>query len=411
MKIAYFDAGSGISGDMTVAALLDAGGARLGVDRLRAALSSLGVGGYEISTERVQVDGVSAASFRVAIQAHDARAHMHHHHERGEHAHDHAHRDWRTIRTMIEQAGERGLGAGVVERATAIFGELAGAEGRVHGVAPDDVHFHEVGAVDSIVDIVATAWCLDELGVEACFVGPLPSGSGTVRSEHGLLPVPAPATVELLCGFEVIAGDGEGELVTPTGAAILRALAKPLRPIFRLQSAGAGAGTRRLRDRPNVLRVLIGECDACDDEQLAVIEADIDDMTPAALAHLAERLRQGGARDVSLLPVMMKKGRAAMRLTVLCDIEAIRRIADLALSESTTIGLRYRTCGRVVLPRRIEIVETQFGPIALKVVHRPQDAETAEPEMDDVARAAVTHRKPLAEVRAAAMAAWERRRP
>jgi uncharacterized protein (TIGR00299 family) protein len=403
MRIAYFDAPSGISGDMTVGALLDAGGARLGIERLRAALSSLPVEGYEIALERVQVEGVGAASFRVLIEQH-GHQHSHGHRHAG-----HEHRDWRTIRAMIEHARGDGLSAGAVERALAIFAELAVAEGRVHGVSPDDVHFHEVGAVDSIVDIVATAWCLDELGVDACFVGPLPSGSGTVMSEHGLLPVPAPATVELLRGFEVVAGDGEGELVTPTGAAILRALAKPLRPVFRLHCAGAGAGMRRLRDRPNVLRVLIGECDAHDDEQLAVIEADIDDMTPAALAHAAERLRQTRARDVSLAPIVMKKGRPAMRLTVLCDVADVRPVAAAMLSETTTIGLRYRTCARVVLARRIEIADTELGPIALKIVQRPSGEETAEPELDDVARAAVKHERPLGEVRAAALAAWKRR--
>jgi uncharacterized protein (DUF111 family) len=159
-----------------------------------------------------------------------------------------------------------------------------------------------------------------------------------------------------------------------------------------------------------VLRVFIGECDAHSDEQLAQIEADIDDMTPAALAYIAERLRASGARDVTISHVTMKKSRAAFRLTVLCDIADLSRLADLTLAESTTIGLRYRVCDRVVLPRTLEIVETELGPIAVKVVKRPDGAETVEPELEDVARAAVTNRKPLAEVRAAALAAWERKR-
>jgi uncharacterized protein (TIGR00299 family) protein len=396
MKIAYFDAPSGISGDMTVGALLDAGGDRLPIERLRSTLALLPVHGFGISLERVEVGGVPAASFKVAIEHHG-----HDHHE---------HRDWKHIRAMIEHAAEHGLSVGAAERSTAIFTALAEAEAHVHGVAPDEVHFHEVGAVDSIVDIVATAWCLDELGIEECFVGPLPSGSGTVISEHGILPVPAPATVELLRGFDVVAGDGEGELVTPTGAAILAALAKPMRPSFRLVASGSGAGTRRLRDRANVLRVLIGECDAHSDEQLAVIEAEIDDMTPAALAYVAERIREAGARDVTLAPVMMKKGRAALRLTVLCDLGELRRIADLVLAESSTIGLRYRTCDRIVLPRTIEIVDTELGPIALKVVTRPGGEQTAEPELEDVARTAIKHGKPLAAVRTAALAAWEQKR-
>jgi len=393
MKIAYFDAPSGMSGDMTVGALLDAGGRRLSLERLRSALALLPVHGFTVSLERVEVDGVPAASFKVAIERHG-----------------HEHRDWKHIRSMIEHARERGLVPGTVERSIAIFTALAVAEAKVHDVAPDDVHFHEVGAVDSIVDIVSTAWCLDELAIEACFVGPVPSGSGTVDTEHGRLPVPAPATVELLRGFHVVAGDGEGELVTPTGAAILRAMAKPMRPSFRLEASGAGAGTRRLRDRANVLRVLIGECDAHSDEQLALIEADIDDMTPAALAYVAERLRASGARDVTLAPLTMKKGRAASRLTVLCDLGDLQRLADCVLAESTTIGLRYRVCDRIVLPRAIEIVDTEVGPIAVKVVTRPGGEPTAEPELEDVARAAMSRRKPLAEVRAAALMAWNRKR-
>jgi pyridinium-3,5-bisthiocarboxylic acid mononucleotide nickel chelatase len=224
------------------------------------------------------------------------------------------------------------------------------------------------------------------------------------------LPVPTPATVEMLRDFEVVAGDGAGEMVTPTGAAILCALATPMRPTFRLRASGNGAGTRRLADRPNVLRVLIGDCDARADETLAMIEADIDDMTPAALAHVAERLRTSGARDVTLAPIMMKKGRVGLRLTVLCDLADVRRLASVALAESSTIGLRYRACDRVVLARRIEVVETDFGPIAIKIVERPGGGETAEPELDDVVRASVTAGKPLAEVRAAALAAWTRKR-
>lgn len=391
MKIAYFDAGAGISGDMAVGALLDAGAARLGLDRLRAALGLLGLHGYAVDLARVRVGAVRAASFRVSVDATHQGA-----------------RDWRAIRGMIESAGTRGLSRGTVERSLRVFEALAAAEGRVHGVPAHSVHFHEVGAVDSIVDIVAACWCLDELDIEACFVGALPSGSGTVETEHGRLPVPAPATVELLRGFDVIAGDGEGELVTPTGAAILAALAKPLRPGFTLESCGTGAGTRRLGDRPNVLRVLIGECDGRADDRVAVIESDIDDMTPVALAHVADRLREADARDVTLTPIVMKKGRAGLRLTVLCDLEDIGRLSNLVLAESSTIGLRYRTCSRIVLARRIDVVQTEFGDMAVKVVRRPGSSEeTAEPEFEDLARAAVEFARPIASVRAAVLAAWK----
>jgi uncharacterized protein (TIGR00299 family) protein len=393
MKIAYFDTGSGISGDMTVGALMDAArGGGVTVERLASALAALPVGGYRLTLDTVEVNGLRASSFGVHI---DEKPHFH--------------REWRVIRAMIEEAGGRGLGDGVVERAIRIFSVLAEAEAKIHGVAPDDVHFHEVGAIDSIVDVVGTAWCLDELGIEACFAGPLPSGSGYTNTEHGRLPVPAPATAELLAGFEVIAGDGEGELVTPTGAAILAALARPLRPTMTLQAIGTGAGTRRFDDRPNVLRVLLGEADPACDEQVMVIEADVDDMTPAALAHVADRLRDAGARDVSIVPSSMKKGRVGMRLTVLCDLGRLEDLARLVLSESTSIGLRYRAMSRVVLPRVIDVVDTDYGPIAVKVVVRPDGRSSAEPEFDDTSRAALARGVPIATVRAAALEAWSRK--
>lgn len=422
MRIAYFDSGSGISGDMTVGALLDAGAGRgLELGALADALALLDVGGYRLEAERVKVGSITASSFRVLIDtaahggpaSHPSTANIPNANTRGVHAnpsessHAHApHRDWKSIRRLIGEAGQRGLSRGTVERAIRVFEALAHAEARVHGVDPDQVHFHEVGAVDSIVDIVAAAWCLDALGVEACFVGPLPSGSGYVQTQHGRLPVPAPATALLLEGFEIVAGDGEGELVTPTGAAILAALAKPLRPAMQVEAVGVGAGTKRLSDRPNVLRVFVGEYDGEREDQVVEINAEVDDMTPARLAHLADRLRGDGARDVHVTAVHMKKGRTGMRLTVLCDVERLQRLADRILSESSTIGLRYRMYNRIVLPRRIDLVATTFGSVALKVVVRPGGEESAEPEFEDVARLAIEHGVPFATVHDAAISAW-----
>ncbi len=393
MKIAYFDAPSGISGDMAVAALLDAG-SRRGVDlgALERALEALDVGGYRLEAVRADVDGISALTFRVLVEEEQ-----------------HAHRDWNTIRDLLDGAHRAGLSDGAHGKALAIFQALAEAEAKVHGVEVDRVTFHEVGAVDSIVDIVGAAWCLDALGVDACFTSPVPGGSGYVMTAHGRLPVPAPATVELLRGFEVVAGDGKGELVTPTGAAILAAMAKPLRPAFVLEQAGCGAGTRRLPDRPNVLRVFIGQADEVSDEEIVVLEADIDDMTAEALAHAAERVRGAGARDVSLAPVQMKKGRLGSRLTVLSDLGRLEELATVILRETSTLGVRYRSVRRSVLPRRTELVTTEYGPIAIKVAVRPGGEETFEPEFDDVARAASEHDRPFAEVRAAALAVLRNR--
>ena len=392
MKIAYFDASSGISGDMTVAALLDAGaGYGCDIDALGEALRTLSIEGYELHSRSTDVGTVAARSFEVSIVGGPG---------------EHHHRTWRTIRTMIEEAVGCGLSAAVAERSIRVFQVLAEAEGKVHGSPPDDVHFHEVGAVDSIVDIVGVCWCLDRIGVEACFVGPLPSGSGFVESAHGRLPVPAPATQLLLRGFEVLVGDGEGELVTPTGAALLQALAKPLSPLMRQQAVGMGAGTKRWSDRPNVLRVLIGEVDATDDEAVVSIECDIDDMTPAALAFATEALRQTGAIDVTVQPVAMKKNRLGQHLTVLARLEDCHHLADAVLSNTTTIGVRYAVFNRRVLPRRLETVSTRFGDIQIKVVARPDGSESGEPEFSFVALAAERHQAAFADVHAAALEAW-----
>ncbi|MFQ5478818.1 MAG: nickel pincer cofactor biosynthesis protein LarC [Candidatus Krumholzibacteriia bacterium] len=393
MKIAYFDPPSGISGDMTVAALLDAGSDQgLSAEELCAALASLGLSGWSAATEPVEVNGLRALSFNVAVDGGGS-----------------AHRDWASIRSLIQRSAEEGLPSGAVDRSLSVFSVLAEAEAKVHGVDPDRVHFHEVGAVDSIIDIVGTAWCLDQLGVDQCYCGPLPSGSGYVDCEHGRMPVPAPATVELLAGFELIAGDGEGELVTPTGAAIVKALALPIRPVFALETSGYGAGTRRIEDRPNVLGVLVGHCDGVVDEAVVSIESDLDDMSPEALAFVAERLRRAGARDVSILPVAMKKGRLGTRLCVLCDQARVSELATLILTETSSSGLRYRSFSRFVLPRRTEVVKTSYGPVALKVIRRPDGRESVEPEFDDVSRIALNEGLAFETVRAAALSAYVRR--
>jgi len=394
MKIAHFEAASGIAGDMTVAALLDAGAERgLSVAALRDALASVPLGDYRIDATAVEVDGIRALQFRVEID---------------HHAHGH-HRHWSEIRGMLEEGRRRGLPDGAFERAVRIFEVLALAESEVHGVPLDDVHFHEVGAVDSIVDIVGAAWCLDQLAIDRCTVSALPTGSGYVDTEHGRLPIPAPATALLLRGFEVKAGDGAGELVTPTGAAILAATAKSLQPLMSLEASGCGAGTMRLADRPNLLRVFLGSADDVSDEELVVIECDVDDMTPAALSAACEQLRSAGARDVSLLPLQMKKNRLGMRLTVLADPLLLEKLSAQVLQHTSSIGLRYRAVRRSVLVRRIEVVETAGGPLRVKVVVRPDGSESVEPEFDDVARRAAASGRTFSDVRAEAVAAFRAR--
>lgn len=439
VRIAYFDAVSGISGDMTIGALLDAGSPRIDLAKLETALGTLGLDGYRLSYERVRVGALAAASFDVILDQAGAggsrpQAHADHHHHGG-HGHDethgashgHAHdsgghhdhalsahypgqgprRDWPAIRRLIEHAGTHGLASGVVEKALAIFEALAVAEGAVHGIAPEEVHFHEVGAVDAIVDIVGAAWCVEELGIEKCFVGPLPGGkSGYIQSEHGPLPVPAPATLRLLEGFDVLPGDGEGELVTPTGAAILRVLARPMRPRMTLVASGTGAGKKRWSDRPNVLRVFLGDAPGDSGRDVVVIETDIDDMTPAALAFAAARVREAGAIDVTVAPIQMKKGRSAFHVTALAGTDGFDAVARAVLEHTTSLGVRFRSVARYVLPRRIDLVATPYGTIAVKVALRPSGKETPEPEFEDVAAAALASGQPYADVRAAALAAW-----
>lgn len=394
MRIAHFEAASGIAGDMTVAALLDAGAKRgLTVAALREALACLPLGHYSIDAVLVDVDGIAALNFRVEID---------------EHAHEH-HRHWSDIREMLAEGHRRGLPLGTFERSVAIFEVLARAESEVHAVAIDDVHFHEVGAVDSIVDIVGAAWCLDRLGIDRCTVSPIATGSGYVNTEHGRLPVPAPATALLLRGFDVRMGDGAGELVTPTGAAILAATAKSMQPLMSLEASGAGAGTMRLADRPNVLRVFVGSADEVSDEELVVLECDVDDMTPAALSAACEQLRLAGARDVSVLPLQMKKNRLGMRLSVLADPALLDKLSEAILQHTSSIGLRYRAVRRSVLVRRIEVVETSGGPVRVKIVMRPDGCESVEPEFDDVARRAAISGRTFADVRAEAVSAFRGR--
>ena len=288
MSTGYLDAFSGLSGDMMAGALIDCGAAFGELERVAA---SLGMGGYRLAIRRKDVSGIAATKFDVEVFERQPERHF------GE------------IRRMIERAG---LAPRVSATAVAIFEALAIAEAKVHRTTPDEVHFHEVGAVDSIIDIVAAAWGLDYLGVDALLVSPLPMGSGFARSQHGIIPVPPPATAELLTGFPVKLGDGPSEMVTPTGAAIVKALARPasLPLTFAIERIGYGAGTKHFDDRPNVLRLLIGNAAGVfASDELIEIAANIDDLNPQIYDHLSERLFKAGARDVSFTPIVMKKGR------------------------------------------------------------------------------------------------------
>ena len=393
MKTAYLDAFSGLAGDMIVGAMLDCGADFVQLDR---AVASLQLCGYRLAHSRRVISGISAVKFGVEVSEKQPERHL------GE------------IVAIIDRAAA--LSPPVKRRAQAIFEALAAAEAKIHNTTPDHVHFHEVGAVDSIVDVVGIAWALEALDIGDVLVSPLPAGSGFAHSQHGVIPVPAPATAELLAGFPLRLGDGAAEMVTPTGAAVLKALARPasLPLAFDIEKIGYGAGTRTLEDRPNVLRIMIGgEHSAFGSDEMIEIAANIDDLNPQVYDHVMARLFAAGARDVTLTPTMMKKGRPAVMLGVIAEAAMRDAIAQIIFAETSTIGLRFHPVARLKLHREIHEVETRFGKIRIKVSHahagahpHAHDHANLAPEYDDCRRAAVEHgvalRIVMEEARAAA---------
>lgn len=373
MTIAYFDAFSGISGDMTVGALLHLG---VALEELQKELAKLPLSGYRISQEARFQSGIRATKF--AVEVTDPLSE-------------------RSFRAIAQMLRESSLIPQVKETALRIFTVLAEAEGRVHGVLPGAVHFHEVGAVDSIVDIVGSAFCLHALGIEKIYASPLPMGKGFVPSRHGVLPIPAPATVELLKGLQVRLEDGTAEMVTPTGAAIIAAIAQqgPI-PQLQLTAVGYGAGERTLPDRPNLLRVLLATLvEAPREEQLLVLETNIDDLNPELYEHVMERLFAAGARDVCLLPVQMKKNRPGVMLWVLGEISDRERLSAIMFAETSTIGIRSYLVSRLALRRESREVNTPYGSIRVKFSYTPEGRVHAAPEYEDCKRIAKEKNVPL----------------
>jgi len=410
MALAYLDAFAGISGDMTIGAFLDLG---MPLDVLEAGLAPLGVAGYRLEVGKRVRSGIVATKLTVHLGEPVPGAHARHAHAGHEHAHG-EHRHYREIRALLEGAA---LGPRVRERAQRVFRALAVAEGKIHGVPPEDVEFHEVGAIDAIVDVVGTALCLEHFGVDELLVSPLPLGSGFVRSQHGVIPVPPPATIELLAGFPVRPEDGTHELVTPTGAAIVAALAQPGRPGEIVPRAvGYGAGERELHDRPNLLRIVLGERAAPRAQaagapfggagllrdEMVVLEASIDDMNPELFDAAVEALFAAGARDVTLAPLAMKKGRPGTLLQVIAEPHLRESVAAVMLRETTTIGVRWHAVERLVLPREERSVTTRLGAIRVKVATLPDGSQRVAPEHDDCKRVAREHGLPLATVYAEA---------
>lgn len=379
MKVLYFDCFAGIAGDMTVAALLDLGVPFAVVSEAVACLP-LPSSSYELAVERTSRRGIAANRFVVRVEEHQP------------------HRHYAGIAAMIEASP---LAAGVKETAQRIFYRLAEAEAKVHGVALERVHFHEVGAVDSIVDIVGTAAALDHLGIDVIETGPLPLGGGFVETAHGRLPVPAPATAELLRGLPVHGAAGEGERVTPTGAAIVAALATGVArpPAMTVSGIGYGAGSKDFADLPNVLRLFLGErAAALDRDEVRVIETHLDDMNPEVLGFVLERLLAAGALDAAFSPLQMKKNRPAVRLTVIAPPERLEALAALILHETTAIGVRHYPVARLKLLRQEEERDTSLGSVRVKVLRDGKAVVRVVPEYESCRQIAERRRLPLLEV-------------
>jgi uncharacterized protein (TIGR00299 family) protein len=364
--IAYFDCFSGISGDMTLGALIDLG---VPPDWLKESIAALPLSGFDIVVSEVVYNGIRAKRVEVPF-------HGHHHH-----------RHYSDIRDLI---GASPLPERPKQTALAVFKRLAEAEAGVHGCRPEEVHFHEVGAVDAIVDVVGSALGLHRLGIDAVFGAPVPTGRGFVQCSHGRMPVPAPATAALLAGVPVAGSEIEYELTTPTGAAVLTGVASAFGPMpdMTVRAVGYGAGSRNIEPGPNLLRVFVGESDRTGTgdyhrERVAVVEAAVDDMNPEIFGYLMERLFAAGALDVLWVPVHMKKNRPGTLLQALCRREQLSAVARCILQESTSLGVRYHEVDRLTAERDIVQVRTgAFGNVAVKRIRYPDGEVRLVPEYE-----------------------------
>lgn len=391
MKTLYFDCFSGAAGDMILGALIDAG---LPLDEVRRALGSLGVEGWEISAGKVLRTGITATKFRVHEQpASDGTPGHRHYHLSG-------------IRKRIDQSA---LSDAARTRAKALFDRLAEAEAAVHSMPVEKVHLHEVGALDSVVDIVGCVFAMEWFAADEVVVSPLNLGRGTVKTAHGVYPVPAPATMRLLGEAPVYAGEVAAELLTPTGALVLTDYATRFGPLppMRVTGVGYGAGDRDFPGTPNVLRVVVGERrDEPRRMPVAVIECEIDDMNPQIFGALMERLHAAGALDVYYAAVQMKKNRPGTLMTIVARPADRQALVDLVFRETTTIGVRFSEMERECLERETVHVDTPLGPVRFKVARRGGEVWNAQPEFDDLVRLAGEHSRPVKEVQALASKAW-----
>ena len=409
MRIAYLDGFSGISGDMFLGALVDAG---VRFELLQKTVAALDIGAT-LEMSRVERNGISAVKIDVVVggkkdlpreefwegEAHRGHSHDHEHHEKQAHAHG------RHLKEILKIIAAAPISEGAKKTASAIFAALGEAEAKVHNTDIEKVHFHEVGAADAIVDIVCAAVGAEALGVDRFVASPLNVGSGTVKCAHGVMPVPAPATLELLKGIPVYSGEIQKELVTPTGAAIVRTLAAEFGtiPPMRTEKIGYGAGTREFPRHANVLRLVVGDLAHDDSEEVVVLEANLDDLNPQIIGYTTERLLAEGALDVFTTAVQMKKGRPGTLVTVLCKPPDETKLRDILFQESSTLGVRSRREQRRVLGRRHESVATPWGEVGIKIGSVNGTEFQAAPEYEDCRSIAAANNLPLKTVMQEAM--------
>jgi uncharacterized protein (TIGR00299 family) protein len=385
MTIAYFDCFSGISGDMTIGALLDIG---VPLEWLQEQLLGLPLDGFSLSAKSVSFHGVQARHFQVRVQG------------------ETVHRHYGDIKSMIEKCS---LSSRVRQTSLSIFDQVAEAESKIHGVEKANVHFHEVGAIDSILDIVGTALCLEYLGIDTIISSKIPLGKGFVACQHGTLPIPAPATVEILKDVPVYGSGISEEMVTPTGAAIIKALAKDFvdMPPMTIDKIGYGAGSRNLPKQPNLLRVVMGQLHALSDQSkqepleedtVVVVETCVDDMNPEIFGYLMDRLFEDGALDVYWIPVFMKKNRPGTLIQVVCNMETKSTVINRILSETTSTGVRFHPIHRAKLIREIVTVSTTFGDVLMKKITDMDGNTRLVPEYESCKKIALAHDIPIKKV-------------
>jgi uncharacterized protein (TIGR00299 family) protein len=375
MRIAYFDTVGGIAGDMTLAAFVAAG---LPFETLSSALQELNLEGFELSASHVRRNGIEAVHIDVIV-THQPEYHRH-------------------LKDILAILDASSLTTAVKEKAAAIFRTIAVAEAAVHKTSVDSVHFHEVGAVDSIVDIVGAAFCLEHFRIDRVYSSPVRLGSGGfVETEHGMLPTPTPAVLEILKGYPTVLTTIPDELTTPTGAAIIKTLSTGILDDqhLRIERTGYGAGSREISGIPGFLRVLIGDLDTpLEEDHVLVVETNIDDMNPQAYPYVIERLLAAGAHDAYLVPIIMKKGRPGILLSVITGYASLDAVVALLYRETSTIGLRIQHTGRKKLIRSQREAMTSFGPVKVKSVLR-DGTETLAPEYEECKRIADTENLPL----------------